>query len=169
MEMSGAKFFLAGIAMTAILAGCATTQQAMTPAAPTVIEGRHVTVELHDRTSFPIEKADRLYERVAGLLGVNLQSGDPRPTVVISAPEEIRASYEANAGQEYLDGFAPVAGYAGGKVLASGYHPDRLARMFTYHLAYHHLRLVPAEVDRLARRVENRITWEAANPFNTSF
>lgn len=169
MKISGAKYFLAGGVMTAMLAGCAASQQAMKPATPTVVEGRYVRIELHDGTNFPVEKVDRLYERVAGLLGVNPRNGGPRPTIVVATPEVIRQYVVAYGQEQLLDGFAPVGGYVGGRVLTYGYDASRLGRLLAYHFASQDLKVGRAEADRLAARVENRITWEAANPFNTKF
>lgn len=172
---------LAWAAIVAVLAGCAATQQAMKP--PTTIEGRYVKIELQDGQSYPVEKVDRLYERVAALLGVTLHSGDTRvaalpgatinlypgygrPTIVFTTPEVIRERYQANGAGELLNGSTPLAGYVDGKVLTWGYDASRLARMLTYHVAFQYLKVDQSEAERLAMRIENRITWETMNPFN---
>jgi len=162
MPMSTTRHFVCA-AMAFMLAGCATSQQVAKP--PTHLEGRYVRIVLHEGGSYPVEKVDRLYERVAALLGVTLRNGDSRPTIVVTTPEEIRKVYLANGGDEHLNGTTVLAGYAGGRVLTWGYDASRLARMLAYHVAFQHLQVNRREADRLAARIEDQITWEAMNPF----
>lgn len=165
MNMARTSRFLAGLAIVALIAGCATTQQAVKP--PTAIEGRYVSVELQDGTSYPVEKVDQLYLRVAWLLGIKRLNGDSRPIVVVTTPDVIRELYLVNGAGHYMNGLMPLAGYVDGKILAWGYDAPRLARMLAYHLAFQHLKVDRSEADRLAARVEDRITWETMNPFSS--
>ena len=165
MNMARTSRFLAWLVIAASVAGCAATQQAVKPTS--AIEGRYVRVELQDGTSYPVEKVDRLYLRVAALLGIKRLNGDSRPTVVVTTPDAIRQLYQVNGAGYYLNGAMPLAGYVDGKILAWGYDAPRLARMLAYHLAFQYLKADLGEAERLAARVEDRITWETMNPFSS--
>ena len=165
MNMARTSRLLALLTVAALVAGCAATQQAVKP--PTAIEGRYVTIELQNGTSYPVEKADQLYLRVAWLLGIKRLNGDSRPTIVVTTPDAIRQLYQVNGAGHYMNGLMPLAGYVDGKILAWGYDAPRLARMLAYHLAFQYLKADLGEAERLAARVEDRITWETMNPFSS--
>ena len=165
MNMARTSRLLALLTVAALVAGCAATQQAVKP--PSAIEGRYVRIELQDGTSYPVEKVDQLYLRVAWLLGIKRLNGESRPTVVVTTPDAIRQLYQVNGAGHYMNGLMPLAGYVDGKILAWGYDAPRLARMLAYHLAFQYLKADASEAERLAARVEDRITWETMNPFSS--
>ena len=165
MNMARTSRFLAWLVFAASVAGCAATQQAVKP--QSAIEGQYVRIELQDGTAYPVEKVDRLYLRVAWLLGIKRLKAESRPTVVVTTPGEIREQYNLNGAGYYLNGTMPLAGYVGGRILTWGYDAPRLARMLAYHLAFQELKADASEAERLAARVEDRITWETMNPFSS--
>jgi len=165
MKIAPTIRILAFVVTAALIAGCAATTNALKT--PTTIEGQYVSVELHDGTSYPVEKVDQLYLRVAWLLGIKRLNGDSRPIVVVTTPDVIRELYLVNGAGHYLNGTMPLAGYVDGKILAWGYDAPRLARMLAYHLAFQYLKADASEAERLAARVEDRITWETMNPFSS--